>query len=390
MVFFLLASSPGCWFPVLTNVLYAKGWPEMVRWAFVLPPLAGMLSPLIFAARADQHVAAEKLLAFVMIFGAVFLFAAFWLLEHTSNPIWFLLGLTINAFISMPAWSLLMTVALGNLDDTQREFGFYRLWGALGWIAAGLLVSRLQLDQSPVTGQMAAGVRILAGLACLMLPSTPPRGRRGKGWRSAVGLDSIRIMGDRDQLTYFLTAFLFTIPLTAFYMHTPRHLEALGMERVAAGMSIGQVSEVVALLLLGVVLVRWRLKALLLFAIICGVVRYSLFAMGGMAGSTSFLLLGIALHGICWTFFFESGRVFVDRRVEPGMRAQAQALLSLVSGGLGSVVGTLMVDWLFKHLVAAEGAPGWSVYWGVLAGMCALSGLVFAIGYRGVVRPGTG
>jgi nucleoside transporter len=387
VVFFLVTAAPGFWIPVLTNVLHAKGWPEIVRWAFIVPPLAGMLSPLVFAAKADRSYPAEKVLGFLMICGAFFLFAAFWFLEHGNSRTLFLVLLAINALITMPSWSLLNTIALTNVTDKEREFGLYRVWGTLGWIAAGLVVSLCKLDQSAVTGQLAGVIRIFAGLAALMLPHTPPKGTKGKGWRSGLGLDSFRILRDRNQGTYFLTAFLFTIPLTAFYMHTPRHLESRGVERVAAWMSTGPISEIIALMLLGVVLVRWRLKTLLLLAITCGIVRYGLFAMGGVMSSTTLLLAGVALHGICWTFFFESGRVFIDNRVEPGMRAQAQALLSLMSGGLGMVLGTLLVDQMYKRLVVAEGGPGWSAYWWILTGMCALAWLVFMIGYRGTAAP---
>jgi hypothetical protein len=149
-------------------------------------------------------------------------------------------------------------------------------------------------------------------------------------------------------------------------------------------MSIGQVSEAVALLGLGVVLVRFRLKWVLLLAIASGVLRFGLYATGSAFGSAGVVLCGVALHGVCWTFFFESGRVFVNRRVPAAMRAQTQALLTLVSGGLGGVVGTLVVGELYNRIVLADGGAGWTVYWLVLTGMCLLCGVGFAIGYRGL------
>ena len=383
--FFLLAAAPGCWFPVLSNVLHAKGWgPGIIEWAFVLPPLAGMLSPLAFAAKADRSYPAEKVLFVVLAGGAIFLFLAFWFLEHSESPVLFLTFLGINALVSAPAWSLLTSVALSNLEDTARQFGSYRVWGTVGWVAAGWSVSWLGIDQSASTGMMASGVRIFAGFACLCLPHTPPRGGASAGWMSSLGFDSLKVLKDRDQAVYFLTAFLFSIPLAAFYMHTPRHLADLGVERVAAAMTWGQVSEVASLMLLGYVLMRWRLKFLLLFAIGCGVLRYGLYAWGGSIDYVLLILIGVGMHGFAWTFFFESGRVFVDRRVEPGMRAQTQALLTLVSGGLGAGIGTTLVGGLYRWLVVGHGAAGWTTYWWVLSGMCALTGLVFAIGYKGL------
>mgnify|MGYP001813872531 CR=1 FL=1 len=388
MVFFLLAAAPGSWFPVLTNVLEVQGWIDIRSLAFMIPSLAGMVSPLVFASKADRSFPAEKVLAFVMIAGAGFLYAAFWFLEQGDNRVMFLVMLALNAIVSAPAWSLLVSVTLNATDNPTRDFGGYRVWGALGWIAAGLVVSSLGLDQSAKTGQMAAGIRIFAGLACLMLPHTPPRAEQVAGWRSALGLDAFNILRDRNMATYFLTCFLFSIPLAAFYMFTPRHLEDMGMQHVAAGMTWSQVSEVFALAGLGMVMMRWGIKPILLFAIGCGVLRYALFAVGAQVGSMSLVLCAVVLHGLCWTYYFEAGRVFVDRSVEPAMRARTQALLTLMSGGLSTVLGTLVADVLHKRLVLAEGGAGWSAFWWVLTGFCALSWVVFALGYQRTVKGG--
>lgn len=384
VVFFLLAAAPGFWVPVLSNVLKARGWETTITWAFLLPPAAGIISPLILGARADQRYRADRILGLMLGGGAIFLYLAFWFLENGDSPAGFLFFLGINSLVSAPAWSLLMTVAFANLSDSERQFGSYRVWGTLGWMAAGWSVSFLKLDDSASSGQLASGIRLFAGAACFFLPPTPPRGEREFGWRSALGLSSLRVLKERDQAVYFVTVFLFTVPLSAFYMHTPPFLNDLGWSRVAAAMSIGQISEVIALLGLGIVLVRCRLKWVLLAAIASGVVRYVLYASGSLTQSATLVLAGVALHGVCWTFFFESGRVFVDRRVPVTMRAQTQALMTLVSGGLGGVAGTLVVGGLHHWLVVVEGAPGWTVYWSVLAVMCLACGVGFAIGYQGL------
>ena len=42
-------------------------------------------------------------------------------------------------------------------------------------VSSARLVSMIGMDHSPRAGQMAAGIRIFTGLACLMLPHTPPK-----------------------------------------------------------------------------------------------------------------------------------------------------------------------------------------------------------------------
>ncbi len=381
VVFCLLAAAPGAWLPVLSNVLEAQGWNRITMWAFLVGPIAGMISPLLFSARADQRIPAEKLVGYIITGGAVFLWAAFRALE-AGRPNLFLLFMMINALISAPAWGLLTTIALNSLEDEQRSFGFYRVWGAVGWVLVGLAVSWFGLDSSTRVGDVAFAIRVVAGLCAFLLPHTPPMANDSKGWKSALGLDSLSIFRNRDHRVYLITTFLLSVPLAAFYMHTPIHLRDLGFRSVAAGMTLGQVFEIVAFLMMGYWLKRVRIRTLLLVAMGCAVVRYSLFAMGGAIPHYLWILVGLSLHGICWTFFFETGRVFLNRRVDQRFRAQVQALVTFASMGLGSLVGTLLC-WELYDLMVVGGLGGWTVYWASLAAMCLLTLLYFAIGYEG-------
>jgi MFS family permease len=382
VTFFLVAATPGCWLPVLANLMKAQGWAHLITWAFLTPPLASMISPLVLAARADQKVAAERLLFWLVLSGTPFLWMAFAELERGDRPGWFLFHLAVNSLITAPVWPLLTGVALTSLRDREHRFGLYRVWGTVGWMTAGWLVSALALDGSPACGKLATGIRVLATGACLLLPHTPPRAKPAKNWRELLGLSSFSLLKDRDIGVFMLTTFLFSIPLAAFYMHSSLQLEALGHRQVAAGMTLGQVSEVGAMLLMGVLLRRWRVKWLFLFAIGCGLARYLLYAVGASSGGSWWVLSGIAFHGLCWTFFFEAGRLFLDRRVEPEMRSQIQALLSLMSSGVGSVAGTFLVGRLHTVWVV-DGHGSWSGYWLFLAAMCAACALLFVFGYQG-------
>ena len=381
MVFCLLAAAPGAWLPVLSNVLESRGWDRMITWAFLVGPIAGMTSPLLFSARADQRIPAEKLVGYIITGGAVFLWAAFRALE-AGRPNLFLLFMMINALISAPAWGLLTTIALNSLEDEQRSFGFYRVWGTIGWVLVGLGVSWFGLDSSTRVGDVAFTLRVMAGLCAFLLPHTPPMANDSKGWKSALGLDSLSIFRNRDHRVYLITTFLLSVPLAAFYMHTPIHLRDLGFRSVAAGMTLGQVFEIVAFLMMGYWLRRVRIRTLLMVAMGCAVVRYCLFAMGGVIPHYLWILVGLSLHGICWTFFFETGRVFLNRRVDQRFRAQVQALVTFASMGLGSLVGTLLCGKLYDLMVVG-GRGGWTVYWASLAAMCLLILLYFAMGYEG-------
>ncbi len=62
------------------------------------------------------------------------------------------------------------------------------------------------------------------------------------------GWDAIVLLRNHDHRVVFLTAAMVAVPFAAFYPYSPSQLKDLGFDRVASWMSIGQVSEVMALL----------------------------------------------------------------------------------------------------------------------------------------------
>ena len=97
VVFFLLAAAPGFWFPALSNTLESYGMGGWKTLIFIIPPFTGMISPLMFGAQVDQRWQAQKVLGWIMLLGAGFLFMAFYSLENHWGPGWFLFFFSINA-----------------------------------------------------------------------------------------------------------------------------------------------------------------------------------------------------------------------------------------------------------------------------------------------------
>jgi MFS family permease len=181
---------------------------------------------------------------------------------------------------------------------------------------------------------------------------------------------------------FFVVTGLFSIPLSAFYMYGPEFLKVLGDQTPAGTMTIAQVLEVASMLLIGSVMTRFRVKTVLLWALGLSVIRFAMSANAGVTGMISWHIAGVALHGVCYTFYFITAQVFLDRRVDPGLKGQAQGLLAMVSGGLGPLLGAVICGWLRNHCVAADG-QGWSLFWGILAAMIAGCFAIFALFYQG-------
>jgi MFS family permease len=142
-------------------------------------------------------------------------------------------------------------------------------------------------------------------------------------------------------------------------------------------MSLGQVLEVVVLFAIGGILTRWGFKRVIALGLVCGILRYALYA----CDSPWAVLTGVALHGFAYTITYISIQLYLAERIKVQWRTRAQALLSMMTGGMGNLVGYLLTG---KWLVACEtdGTPSWTIYW---LGLCSLVVLVMVYFVRSVL-----
>jgi hypothetical protein len=276
--------------------------------------------------------------------------------------------------------SLLTSIVFARLREPSREFGPLRAWATFGWIAAGWTVSWvLKADATTGSGYAAAATFAGVSLFSFFIPVVlPTELKLARSWRDIFGLEALDLLRDRDHRVVFLTAALYNAPLAAFYPYTPIHLRAVGVEHATAAMTLGQVTEILAMFWLASLLARVRLKWLFLCGIGCGVLRYGLFALNTRA----WLLVGITLHGIAFALYFITAQLYVEHHVEPRLRTRAQALLTLMIGGFGNLFGFLGTGW-WRQVCDRAGETQWPLFWLGLSGATAVVFLVFAISYKG-------
>ena len=382
VVFALQGMANGFWLPVLTNVLEAKGHGQWVAIAFATLPVCALITPLLGGALADERFPAQKLYGVATLISAVFLALAFGALDYGLGPIWFIVGLGCFGLFGGPSWGFLANIGLSNLAEPEKHFPYIRLGATLGWVGAGLLTSHVfHTDMSPACGYVAAVAMGCAGVLGFFLPNTPPLGA-GRDWKSALGIGAFRLFRNRNHAVLFCTAGLFSVPLAAFYMYSPELFRVLGNTSPTAWMTIAQGTEVVAMLFLGALMLKFRMKTLLLWGLGVSVLRYGLSGYAGLSGEVGWHVAGVALHGFCYTIFFVTAQVYVSQRVERGLRGQAQGLLSLMTSGLGNLVGAFFCGWLRGTQVDGSGL-GWAHYWWILAGVIAACFVGFGVLYQG-------
>jgi nucleoside transporter len=337
----------GGWFVTLgtflANNLSASG--GQIAMAFSTQSWGAIIAPFIIGLIADRYFNAERILGVLHLIGAGLLYCLYQAADFEAfYP--FVLAYMIAY---MPTLALVNSVSFAQLKDPTKQFGKIRVWGTIGWIVAGLAISYLfAWDGQDAIGQgmlrntflLCAVASLLLGLFSFTLQKTPPKSAgQVVGLREVLGLDALALLKDRNFLVFFLSSILICIPLAFYYQNANPFLTESGVANATGKMTIGQVSEVVFMLALPIFLNRFGIKITLLIGMLAWVVRYILFAYGNADDGIILLLLGIALHGICYDFFFVSGQIYTNAKAGEKVKNAAQGLITLATYGVGMLVG---------------------------------------------------
>lgn len=300
----------------------------------------------------------------------------------------------------MPTLALVNSVSFNQMKDPAKEFSYIRVFGTIGWILAGLSISYIfswDSKESIAAGMLsntfllAASASALLGVFSFFLPATPPTADKNKKitLSEILGLDALKLLGDRNFLVFFVSSILICIPLAFYYANANPFLVDVGMENPTGKMTIGQMSEVIFMLLLPIFFKKYGFKNTILVGMFAWALRYVLFAFGD-AGSLSFMLiLGIALHGICYDFFFVSGQIYTNAKAGPNVKSAAQGLITLATYGVGMLIGFEAAGYITEintQIVIEAGVESqvknWNMIWLYPAGFAGVILILFFIGFK--------
>jgi len=382
VLFFVQGAAMSMWFVPLGPILDAHGLQAIKPFAFAGSAVAAFISPLIFGAMADRHAAPAKVLRGLALTTAVSMAVVSTAIKYRFNP-WLILALIQTFYLFYaPVFSISSALILARLKDAWKEFAPVRALATSGWMAGCWLVSALNADTSSLAGYSGAVVWLAVGVCTFFLPALEvPPSVANLTWHERLGLDALTLLKNRDHRVVFITAALFNIPLAAFYPYAPTHLRNLGLAHTSAWMSLAQVSELAATFSLGWLLLNWRLKWIFACGLGFGVLRFALSAVN----EKYWLLAGVALHGASFALVYITAQIYLDQRVDAAWRARAQALLSLMGNGVGSLMGYLGTGWWFATCTHPVGTQ-WPLFWGGLAAIVAVVLVYFLAAYQGQKR----
>jgi nucleoside transporter len=373
----------GAWFvplgTYLGTTLHFSG--NEIGLAYGATAIAALVSPFFLGIIADRFFASEKLLAALQLIGAVLMYAVSTQTQwSTFYPL-----LILYALCYMPTLSLTNSISFHHVADPARDFPFIRVLGTIGWIVAGVTIGWLSWEQQgqlTQTFRMAAVASLILGVFSFLLPATPPTRRGEKATvRDILGLEAIGLLKNRSFLVFFLSSIAICIPLAFYYNFTNLFLNEIGVQSAAAVQSLGQVSEVLFLLLMPFLLVRLGVKITLAIGMAAWALRYVFFAFGDAGSLYWMLLIGIVLHGICYDFFFVAGQIYTDKFAGARFRSAAQGLITLATYGVGILIGSLVSGPIVDRFATADGHD-WTQIWIVPAVIAGVVLVLFLILFK--------
>lgn len=358
LLFFLEFFIWGGWFVTmgtfLSQIFNATG--GELAMAYETQSIGAIIAPFIIGLIADRYFAAQKILGLLHLLGAALLFIA----SNANNFFAFYPYIFIYMLLYMPTLALANSVAFHQMENPSKEFASIRVLGSVGWIVAGLIIGYFGWEGSQTlknTFYMSSIASAFLGLYSFTLPNTPPKLGSNKKLkiREILGLDALSMLKDKGFLFFFMASILICIPLAFYYQHANQFLNEIGMKAAASKMILGQISEVLFLLLLPLFIKRYGIKNALIVGILAWGVRYMLFAFGDTGVKSWMLIFGILLHGVCYDFFFVSGQIYTDFKAGEKYKSTAQGLITLATYGVGMLIGFRFAGWLTDQYISDIG-----------------------------------
>ena len=421
----------GAWYPLIFGYLPSLGFDATEQaWILNTFPIAAIVGMFFSNQFADRNFSAEKFLAFShLVGGAAILGVAF--IKAPSVPpapgagspiFWpFFLLMLVHCLLYVPTISITNSIAFANMTDAKKEFGIVRMGGTIGWILAAWPFTFILVDWDKVTAANPQGFTkwlgtvlgsgltgaalqegtkwtlIVAGVASLIfavysltLPHTPPkRVEAGGAEQKLAWLEAGKLLAIPFILVLWLVTFVDAGVHQLYFNWTGRFL---GTAQASGGvgipgnwimpvMSVGQIAEILTMLILGVTLKTFGWRTTMIFGLLGHAARFGVYAF--FPQSPAVIVMVQILHGICYAFFFATVYIFVDEFFPKDARASAQGLFNLMILGLGPLAANFVGPTLIgKTFLQADGNIDFRGLFLVPCGAAIVAAIALALFFR--------
>ncbi len=399
IMMFLEYAVKGMWFPLASVFLVDQlGFDDTQKGYIIVIPLAigAFLAPFIAGQMADRYFSTQRFLGALLVIAGILKFVTAF---QSSYQAWLWLSIGF-AIAYVPTISLTNSLAMTHLEDPKKQFPAIRVWGTIGWIAAGWIFSMVWLktnvqfqllppffkgDTVPnEAARMLDAVKV-AGVLCVAygiycwfaLPHTPPK--RDAKAKLAVA-KAFSLVKHRSFALLLFVGLLISVSHTIYFIQAGKFLKTIGLDGayLLPAMSIGQFAEILVLAFLGIILSRFGFRFTLSLGAFCFGLRYIIFG----AGTLAFAIPALALHGLCFACFVATAFIYVDRIAPKDVRHSAQTVFSMVLFGAGPLMAGWLNGFLSRMFTPEGGELNYSAFWFTMSSFGLISGLIIALFFR--------
>jgi len=370
----------GAWYATGGNYMKAQGMSDIIYLAYLASPIGSIISPFFLGMIADRFFSVQKVMGTMHILSGLFVLLA----PSFSGPL-FLVFLLFHMLCYMPTVSLASATAFHLVSDKQKDFPIVRLFGTIGWIAAGIIVSYLLKGDTTALPMYVAGTAgILMGIYSFTLPDIPPKGKGTKfSFRDVLGIDALKHLYSPSFVVFIAGLLLISIRFAVYFPYVPVFLKTAGVQNPAFKMTFGQMSEVIFLLCMPWFFRKLGIKWVLIMGLVAWAVRYGLFALGAPDAVVWMMIAGILLHGACYDFVYVASQVYIDSKATPAIRAQGQGLFVMISYGIGQGLGTIAGGRIFNSIMnETQTLEQWQTFWTIPLIFAVVVCIMFTFGFK--------
>jgi len=386
LMMFLEYAAWGAWFPDLSVYMSRIGFSDSQNGViYSLLPLGCMLAPFIAGQIADRYFSSERMMLVLHLASAILMFSMARMTSYSS--LWPLMFAWSLAYA--PTLSLTNSLSFHHMPEAEKEFSLVRVWGTIGWIVVGLLLSKVLRGLFPgLLGGLGGSdslwlsgfLSLLLAIYSLALPHTPPARKGGTPW---AFLAAVKMLRDPQFAIFIAITFVVATELMFYFVLTAPFLESVGVTpgQAPAWMTIAQAAEILTMLALPWMMTRWGLRKTMLVGILAWPLRYAVFAVGHPLW---LVLAALSLHGLCYVCFLTASFIYVNQVASSDIRASAQGLITFVTLGAGMWVGSLFAGYISENfsVVSASGVKDYTRVFLVPLVLTVICAVVFMLTFR--------
>ncbi len=310
----LYYASGACWSPFFAVYLRQVGLSGLqVGTVAGIRPAVVLLSQPLWGLAADVR-GRRRTLLFTMSLAALLLLGYIW-----PAGFWFFFAWTVlYALLSNPVGALIDSLVLDHLEERRSvSFGDVRLWGAVGWAAAALVIGRILAGRDLRLIFVFGAALMFVGLVVAWrgTRSAPGRVSLGGHWRG-LGV----VLHSRRLVAFLALVMFMQIGAASIFTFYGVYMSELGAPRPLIGMAytLQGLSELPLYLAAAGIIRRLSPGKTLVVAFLVFAGRmllYSSIRVPALAMAVE------ATHGLSWSLFLVASVGYVNRLVPREWRA---------------------------------------------------------------------